>query len=291
MKQLIIFAFVLFFLENCGSKKNPANMRRELDPAVIKWIDSANIKRNQGDWKRALANYDNAITLDPKSDDAYVGRGMLRYETSNTTGALMDLSRAIELNPKNATAYFDRGLIRQGERDYKGATLDYSETIKMNAKNPSAYHNRALVYHALGDLHAALSDYSKAIELDPNGMSYFNRADTKDSLKDYRGAIEDYTKAIENDPKLEEGFLIHDSYLKRGRARYKVADYPGTIEDFTKLINDENFGEAYYWRGMAKIGLQQIESGCLDLSMAIDLGFEKARVAKKEKCKRFDDGD
>jgi len=42
--------------------------------------------------------------------------------------------------------------------------------------------------------------------------------------------------------------------------------------------------EAYYGRGVAKIGLGQKDSGCLDLSKAGELGYSVAYKAIKRYC-------
>ncbi len=43
-------------------------------------------------------------------------------------------------------------------------------------------------------------------------------------------------------------------------------------------------GEAYYNRGVGKLGLGQKDSGCLDLSKASKLGCSKAYEAIKKYC-------
>jgi len=59
----------------------------------------------------------------------------------------------------------------------------------------------------------------------------------------------------------------------------------GSIQDFNKTIElNPKLTEAYSGRGVAKIVLGQKDSGCLDLSKAGELGFEKAYQYIKEYC-------
>ncbi len=44
------------------------------------------------------------------------------------------------------------------------------------------------------------------------------------------------------------------------------------------------FADAYYGRGVAKLGLGWKESGCLDLSKAGELGYSKAYEAIRKYC-------
>jgi len=79
----------------------------------------------------------------------------------------------------------------------------------------------------------------------------------------------------------EEAFILL-MIKKKGIGNYLSR---GQIEDFNKVIEiNPKFGEAYYNRGVAKLGLGQKDSGCLDLSKARELGFDKAYESIKKLC-------
>jgi tetratricopeptide (TPR) repeat protein len=74
-------------------------------------------------------------------------------------------------------------------------------------------------------------------------------------------------------------------YFDRGNVKYKLEDYQGAISDYNKAIKiDPRDRKAYYNRGAAKLMLDLIDSGCLDLSKAGELGFEKAYEMIREYC-------
>lgn len=114
-----------------------------------------------------------------------------------------------------------------------------------------------------------------------NAERYYRSGSEKFKTADYRGAIVDYSKAIEIDPKQVRYYLdralVKDQYLK---------DYRGAIDDYTKVIelDDQKKASPYFLRGMAKIRIQQKDSGCLDLSKAGELGYSQAYDAIKEYC-------
>ena len=90
---------------------------------------------------------------------------------------------------------------------------------------------------------------------------------SKDKLQDYRGAITDYTKAIELDPNRVVFYFL------RGNAKERLQDYRGAIADYTTVIESyTDYAEVFKNRGLARIHLGQIDSGCLDLSKAGELG-------------------
>ncbi|MDH8324173.1 tetratricopeptide repeat protein, partial [Klebsiella pneumoniae] len=54
--------------------------------------------------ERAIADYDQAISLQPLFSDAYVNRAVLHLMLRNFKAALSDLDTAIRINPKDVTA-------------------------------------------------------------------------------------------------------------------------------------------------------------------------------------------
>ena len=65
--------------------------------------------RSKGDFDRAIADYSEAIRLDPKLAAAYNNRGNAYKNKGDFDRAIADLSEAIRLDPKLASAYNDRG--------------------------------------------------------------------------------------------------------------------------------------------------------------------------------------
>jgi tetratricopeptide (TPR) repeat protein len=80
----------------------------------------------------AMADYTQAIKLDPKGVGAYLGRGNVRYVKGNLNGAMADYNQAIRLNPQFAAAYNNRGNVKERKRDLNGAMADYNQAIKLN---------------------------------------------------------------------------------------------------------------------------------------------------------------
>jgi len=61
--------------------------------------------------------------------------------------------------------------------------------------------------------------------------------------------------------------------------------YRSSISDFTKVIEiNPNYSDGHYNRGLSKIYLDQINSGCLDLSKAGELGHPRAYDMIRKYC-------
>ena len=70
----------------------------------------ASQKLNCKQYSEAIADYDKAIELDPRSASAYYNRGVTKYNLKEYSEAIADYDKAIELDPNFALAYYARGL-------------------------------------------------------------------------------------------------------------------------------------------------------------------------------------
>jgi tetratricopeptide (TPR) repeat protein len=79
---------------------------------------------------------------------------------------LADYNKAISLNPKFAKAYYNRGVLKTKLNDPKGALADYNKAISINPKDTLAYTNRAkLKYEKLDDRQGAIDDLRTAARI------------------------------------------------------------------------------------------------------------------------------
>ena len=191
-------------------------------------------KFEKGDYQGALADYNQAIQINPNYAMGYNFRALLKQQKLNDIqGALADYNQGIRLNSTFDGAYNSRGLLKDEKlNDIQGALADYNQAIQINPNYARAYYNRgSLKYQKLNDIQGALADYNQAIRLDPNSVSaYYNRGSLKiEKLNDSQSALADYNRAIQFDP----NFAL--AYATRGFMRYnKLNDRSGGIADMQK---------------------------------------------------------
>ena len=101
---------------------------------------------------------------------------------------------------------------------------------------------------------------------------YIKKAESFIKIQDYKNAILNYTVALR--------IATDKSKIYEKRSMVYLADknYEEALLDYSKIIEFEQepkkLSSAYFYRGLCKILLQQLEDGeCDDLSKAKKLGF------------------
>jgi tetratricopeptide (TPR) repeat protein len=128
---------------------------------------------------QAIAEFTEAIRLDPKNTDAYYGRASCFASKEDYEKAAVDYSQIIKINARDATAYGGRGAAYDDMGEDDKALADFNKAIQLNPKDNHIYYNRALLYARRNDHDKAIADFSEAIRLDPNdNRSYYCRANS-----------------------------------------------------------------------------------------------------------------
>ena len=121
---------------------------------------------NKGEYDKAIADYTEAIRLDPKYAKAYYNRGWAYGEQGRaTTRRLPTTPRPSGSTRSMPVAYYDRGNAYAEKGEYDKAIADYTEAIRLDPMAADAYHFRGLAYDNKGDHDAAAVDFAQARRL------------------------------------------------------------------------------------------------------------------------------
>jgi S1-C subfamily serine protease len=193
------------------------------------YLLKGNEKYDRQDFRGALADYSQAISLNSQFASAYNNRGNTKTKLNDYPGALADFNRAIAIDPREEDFYHNRGLLHGKFNKLREALADFDQVISMNERNARTYNDRAYVKQQINDFAGALTDYNLAIALDQNYvLAHINRGALKQlHLGDFNGALADYSRTIVIDPKNSNAYY-NRGYLKATQ----LADRPGAIADF-----------------------------------------------------------
>jgi len=154
-------------------------------------------------FSHAIANFDQALQLDPQSVPAYFSRGRANKLDGNYEQALRDYTQTIQINPKAVAAYVNRGQIYNLEGDHDRAIVDFNQAIQLDAGRPIPYLDRGVAEVAKGEYDQAIADFESAIKIDPNFSPAYNNLAVQlatcpvAAIRDGKKAVEYATKACE----------------------------------------------------------------------------------------------
>jgi lipoprotein NlpI len=199
--------------------------------------------QSQGDYERAIQDYDQAVRLNPSYADAFINRGGTYHGQGDYERAIQDYDQAVRLKPSFAIAFNNRGLAYQSQGNYERAIQDYDQAIRLNPSHAGAFINRGNAYGSKRDYERAIQDYDQAIRLNPSYADAFrNRGYARFYLGQFVVAEPDFAKVLELSPSYPDSALW--LYLARSRAgqnarselekdaaRLKLTAWPGPVID------------------------------------------------------------
>jgi tetratricopeptide (TPR) repeat protein len=160
-----------------------ASFRTDSQPPTLAEVDAfrtrvekywGTIKRGQ---EQALADYGEAIRLDPKNAGYRKSRAKIYAALGENEKRLADLSEAIRLDPKDYNALAERCRVYEERGDLDKAIADATDGIRKQT-GPSTiyiYSRRASFYGRKGDLDKAIADLTEAIRICPNYRQAYER--------------------------------------------------------------------------------------------------------------------
>ncbi|MFT4120200.1 tetratricopeptide repeat protein [Bradyrhizobium sp.] len=128
---------------------------------------------------------------------AYEGRGRIALRHGDWQRAIADFNEAIHLNPNRASLYRDRARAHRRNGEIELAIDDYDQAIAHDPRLATPYHERGLALAASGDLDRAILSYNTAIRLDPSdaqarldrGLALLARGQADDARADFEAVL------------------------------------------------------------------------------------------------------
>jgi tetratricopeptide (TPR) repeat protein len=192
--------------------------------------------------ERALTLFSEAIAENP-TERNYKLRGGLRSTVGQFDGAIADFTEAIRINPDSFHAYGERAIARAGQRDLDGAIDDCNIVIRLTADNPwlveLGYFARSEIWAAAAKYDRAIADCEKMISLNPRqagayAMAAWILATCPDPQnRDGKKAVEYATQAV----KLSRRASNPDRPAILAAAYAEAGDFAHAVEWQNKAIS------------------------------------------------------
>jgi tetratricopeptide (TPR) repeat protein len=232
------------------------------------------------DHVQAIANFTQAIQLDPRFADAHYARALTREITGDFEEAIADFERVIELNPTvgdelvvetdgdagtarvirlNSGVTWKEGLIEDG------VGLDIARVC----------YQRGVQHVDAGDLEKAIVDFSATIERAPFphdhlGPAYFERGRCYSRSGLFEDAVADLEQAAEFGP--PDPQFRHVLHLLLGQCFLALEQFDAAIANLTTALeHDPESAEAYASRANAHYQQDHLDQAIADNSESIRL--------------------
>jgi tetratricopeptide (TPR) repeat protein len=201
--------------------------------------------RSKGELNLAIADYNQAIKIEPKFAQAYHNRGVAHDHKGDHDRAIQDFDQAIKLKP-SALAHFNRGNAYLGKGQYDQAIDDYNQAIRIKPDFAAAYDNRCWARAVTGALKLALADCNQAIRLAPpgNAATFESRGFIFMKMTNFDAAVSDYEAALRRNPSLA------GALYGRGVAKLLNADGTGEADIAAAKALQSDIAEEYGRYGM-----------------------------------------
>lgn len=153
------------------------------------------------DYQHALADYTDAMRLDPSDSSARYNRGLTDEQLGDRSRAVIDYGDAIRADADNADAYFKRGLIFLDTGRFDQAVADFTRVHALRPKDRWALADRGISYALKRDAGKAEQDFAAVRASDPsNPVLPRGEAVLALNAGDPATAIDRLTTALNNDP-------------------------------------------------------------------------------------------
>jgi tetratricopeptide (TPR) repeat protein len=120
-----------------------------------------------GEYEKAMADYNQAIALDSQLSQAYNNRGNCYAALGLRVEATLDYDMAIDLNPFNVRALLNQGITLREMEIYELAIENFEMALGLGQIEGHIFAERGRTYHVMGEWNAAIADYRRALEFLP----------------------------------------------------------------------------------------------------------------------------
>ncbi|NJL89313.1 MAG: tetratricopeptide repeat protein [Coleofasciculaceae cyanobacterium SM2_1_6] len=284
-------------------------------------IDSFSCALRQLEELGELTNHPESTEIYPQ---VYYQRGLVLFQMQDQQGAIADYTQALTLNPQYFAAYTARSLAYIALKNFPAALTDAETAVNLDARSAPAQQLLGLIYKNQQKTQLAVNAYQRAASLfleqedeancrrciaayrqlqtllPPTPEDFFGKIKQKIQQGKSGEAMADLNWLLQADPHDAQALglrgVIHSQggdpikalvdlnqalslapqdwevRLHRGVIRRLMGDALGAIADFNQLLQENPRSvEAYMNRGFARCQLQDYRQGIEDFSRSISL--------------------
>jgi tetratricopeptide (TPR) repeat protein len=200
------------------------------------YVKRGELHRFHGEIRAALSDYDRALSLDPASADAQLGRARALLAANRVQAARHALTKFVQARPDDAEGHltFARCLARVGRP--RDAAAEYSRAIALLPRpSPDVYVERARAFVFAGDRTAAIGGLDEGLRrLGPVVSLEVSAIDFEVAARNWDGALARVDRIVARTPRPESWLARRGDILaaaaRPGEARTAFQEALAAIE-------------------------------------------------------------
>lgn len=256
-------------------------------PTTQERLAKAEVARQAGEYKMALAIFRQILANNPTIATAYVGIGEIYLVQADYARAEPVLARAARLEPRNFDAQYGHARALQMLKRFVEAVKAYHRALTIQPQSVTANQRLATTYLQMGEPSSALVFAEKVVELDPAngparanlGTIYLNIGRSTDAIPQYEAAVElmePTVPLLKNliealaaakryvDAKNTTEFLIKlepsaEAWERLGWCAFRMGDYQKSIEAYRESVRIN----PAYWPALNGVGCNALNTWLL----------------------------
>jgi tetratricopeptide (TPR) repeat protein len=199
------------------------------------------------DLDRAMADFTEAIRLDPAYARAYHGRAIAWRRKGEFSRAMADLDYALSLDTSDAAAFYFRAQMRWHESRYPEARDDLGRAIALDRQNTEYRLSKARLEVLIGQFAEAAKDCAAVLQYDSRNLQAWEcKGEAEVKAGHASAALESFREALELDPRsVRAGVGLGDAHLRLG-------SYREALDAYREASEKANHKDAQIIRSIAK---------------------------------------
>ena len=204
-----------------------------------------------GDFLEAIASFNQTLTIQPNSAEAWYFRGGALGGLQRYAEAITSYNRAIAIKPDHHSAWIEQGLALDNLQQYEEALKSYGQALTIEPNSSLAWYNQGITLNKLQQYEEAINSFNQAIRVHGDwgnrslGHAWADRGAALSNIQRYKEALNSYGQALQSGLD-NSAIALHD----RGAVLYKLQRYEKAIASFDcALALQPDFYQAWISRG------------------------------------------
>jgi tetratricopeptide (TPR) repeat protein len=161
--------------------------------------------QRQKEYEQAIAQYTEALRIDPRYSKAYLKRGQIHRLRGEAELALRDFTAVLEIEPREVEALLQRADTLLAGNRLDEAIADYRLCLRFRPTSVWARSRLASVYQRQTQYEDALAQWTEIIRLRPtDATAVFRRGMVFLTCSRFQQAVGDFTRTLELNPQHAE---------------------------------------------------------------------------------------